>query len=65
MDLIADLLARTDAFCARTGMKRWQVAKAVVNNGRFFNRIEAGSDCNTGTYTRFLKYFEEQSRGGE
>jgi len=63
MDLIADLLARVDRFCQRTGMSKARLATIVVNDGKFFDRIAAGGSTTVKTYERFVAWLAEAERG--
>ena len=56
------LLADAKAFSARTGIAPETLAYRVVKNSHFFERLENGGDCVTGTYELFQAYFS--SEGG-
>ncbi|NFV80024.1 hypothetical protein [Magnetospirillum aberrantis] len=61
MDLRSHLLAEADRYCAATGMSKARLATIVAKDGKFFARIEAGGDCTTGMYERFMTHFAERA----
>jgi len=61
MDFREDLLRRSAEFCSRTGMSRSGLARAVLNDPKFFDRVEVrGGGFTVRTYERFLQYFRER-----
>jgi len=59
MDFRRNLLDAAADFCKVTGQSLATVATKVANDGKFFDRIEAGGGCTMRTYERFMAYFEE------
>lgn len=59
MDLTAHLLSAAEAHCERTGMSKARLATIVVNDGKFFERIEGGGGLTVKTYERFMAYLAE------
>jgi hypothetical protein len=59
MNFREHLLLTSRTYCVQRGIALSTLASLVVNDGKFFVRIEAGGDCSTGTYSRFLKYFAD------
>lgn len=57
------LLHAAAEYCTRTGMSRSRLATIVVNDGKFFDRIERGGGFTTKTYQRFLDFFRENEHG--
>ena len=53
------LIRDASAFCEREGIALSTLALRVVNDGRFFRRMEEGGDCATGTLERFYRHFAE------
>lgn len=62
-DLTAELLRATADFCERTGMSRARLATIVINDGKFFDRIERGGGLTVKTYERFMAHFETTTAG--
>lgn len=63
MTLKEELLREAETFCAATGMSKARLATIVVNDGKFFDRIEAGGDCTTGTLEKFQAHFARKASG--
>lgn len=57
MTLKAQLLKDAEDFCRQRGISRARLATIVVNDGKFFDRIERGGAFTTRTYERFQEYF--------
>ena len=53
-----DLLTKAGLFCAREDVALSTLARVVVNDGKFFARLNRGGDCTTGAYDRFMAHFE-------
>lgn len=52
------LLAAADAYCARRGISKHRLATLVVNDGKFFDRVERqGRGFTVATYEKFMAYF--------
>ena len=58
MNLKAELLRRVEAHCARVGTSKARLATVVVNDGKFFDRIEDGGTCTLTTYENFIAYLD-------
>lgn len=59
MDLKAELLAEADAYCTEAGISRARLATLVANDGKFFNRIDAGAGLTIKMFERFKTYFRD------
>ena len=59
MDPIQEMLAACDRYCALTGKARATVSMAILNDGKFFDRIASGKDCQIGTHRRVMAWFQE------
>lgn len=58
-DLTAELLRAAAAHCKQTGISRARLATIVINDGKFFERVEAGGGLTVRTYEKFMAYFAE------
>lgn len=60
IDFRTTLLKQADEYCAAHGMSRRALAIAVMNDNKFFDRIEkGGSGFTTKTYEKFQTFFRE------
>jgi hypothetical protein len=57
MDAKPTLIATADAWCAATGMSKARLATLVVNDGKFFARLDAGGSCTLRTFERAMRWF--------
>ncbi len=57
MDFTKNMLNAADAYCKQTGKARSTLATTIVNDGKFFDRIEAGGGCTTKTYQKVMNWF--------
>lgn len=55
-----DLISRARRHCAERGISLSRLATIVVNDGKFFQRLERGSSCTLKTYERFIIYLAQQ-----
>lgn len=53
------LMDEVEAYCARTGMSKARLATIVVNDGKFFDRLDKGGGFTVRTFERFREYFEQ------
>lgn len=60
MTLKEQLLEAAETYCRRTGKSKARLATIVANDGKFFDRLEAGGDCTTGMYERFMAFFRAE-----
>lgn len=58
MDLSANMLALADRYCAEKKISRSRLATIVVNDGKFFDRIDKGGSLTVRTYERFIEFFK-------
>ena len=58
MDLRAELLRQADAYCTTHAISRARLATLVMNDNKFFDRIERGGFTNK-TYEKFQRFFSE------
>lgn len=61
MDLTTQLMRAASEFCDRTGMSRARLATIVINDGKFFDRVERGGGLTVKTYEKFMAYFAEHA----
>lgn len=61
MDLKTRLLTEARRHCAARGISLGRLAVLVVNDGKFFHRIQAGGDFGVRTYERFMDYFRDHA----
>lgn len=59
MNPIQEMLDACDRYCAATGKARATVSMLILNDGKFFDRIAAGKDCQIGTHRRVMAWFQE------
>lgn len=66
-DLTAHLLRRADEYCRRTGLSKARLATIVINDGKFFDRIEGGGGLTVKTFEKFMALFDagETAGGGK
>lgn len=57
MDHTAELLAEASEYCRLTGKSRATIATLVMNDGKFFDRIEAGGGFTMKTYQKVKNWF--------
>ena len=57
MTLKATLIDTAERHCRFTGISKARLASIVVNDGKFFDRIERGGGFTADTYERFMAYF--------
>jgi hypothetical protein len=61
MTLRDQLLHDATRFCEEKGMSKARLATIVVNDGKFFDRVEAGGGFTTRTYEKFQAHFAAQA----
>ena len=61
MDPRKELLALADIHTQRTGLARATVASKAANDGKFFDRIEAGGDFGMRIYEKVKNWFQENT----
>jgi hypothetical protein len=52
-----ELLAKAKEYCSLTGRARSGVSLEILNDSKFFDRIEAGAGCTVRTYEKVMKWF--------
>jgi len=57
MTLKDTLLAAAERHCRHAGISKSRLASIVVNDGKFFDRIEGGGSFTAATYERFMAHF--------
>lgn len=57
MTLKATLIKAAERHCRLTGISKARLASIVVNDGKFFDRIERGGGFTADTYERFMAHF--------
>lgn len=60
MDWRIDFLEKVDAYCSATGRARSGVAKAILNDPKFFDEIEEGRSCTVDTKEKVEKWLLAQ-----
>ena len=53
----ATLIDTAERHCRFTGISKARLASIVVNDGKFFDRIERGGGFTAETYERFMAHF--------
>lgn len=56
-----ELIDRVDVYCAAAGVTREYVAAKIVNDGRFFKRLEDGKGCTVDTYLKVKRWLIENT----
>lgn len=59
MDMKQRLIRESDAYCQRAGITRARLATLVMNDNKFFARLEKGGSFTVATYERFMAFFVE------
>jgi len=59
MDLKTSLINAAQAHRKTTGEALATTANKVINDGKFFSRIERGGGFTVRTYQRFMDYFDK------
>ena len=59
MKLKEQLLNAAQKYCDRSGMSKARLATIVVNDGKFFVRLEGGGGCTIETYERVIAYLDK------
>ena len=57
MTLKATLIEAAERHCRVAGISKARLASIVVNDGKFFDRIERGGSFTANTYERFMAHF--------
>lgn len=57
MDYRTELLTIASKYCELTGKSRSTIATKVMNDGKFFDRIENGAGCTMDTYEKVMRWF--------
>lgn len=57
MNLKQDLIDAAEAHCLAKQISKARLATIVINDGKFFNRIEDGGTFTVATYEKFMAYF--------
>ena len=57
MTLKTSLLDAAERHCRFAGISKARLASIVVNDGKFFDRVERGGSFTAETYERFMAYF--------
>ena len=57
MTLKTTLIDAADRHCRLAGISKARLASIVVNDGKFFDRIERGGSFTAKTYERFMDHF--------
>lgn len=60
-----ELCQKADEYCAVTGNSRGYLASMIVNDARFFDRIESGGGCTVDTYQKVMSWFEKNKPSAE
>jgi hypothetical protein len=61
MNLKDQLLAAAQDYCTARRISKARLATVVVNDGKFFDRIENGGGFTIRTYEKFMAYFDSQA----
>jgi|GEM_PF-6889302 len=58
MDITAEFLSEATRYATARGISLSRLATLVINDGKFFQRVEEGGGFTVRTYERFLTYFQ-------
>ncbi len=58
---IDELLLLAHIHHERTGLARATISTKVMNDGKFFDRIEVTRDCTLSTYHKVKRWFKENT----
>ena len=61
MTLKDQLLNNAARFCEDKGISKARLATIVVNDGKFFDRIESGGGFTVATFEKFERYFRNEA----
>lgn len=61
MALREEILDACKIYCARAKKMPSTVGNMIVNDGKFFDRIEAGGGCTMATYEKVMCWFKENT----
>jgi hypothetical protein len=61
-DIIADMLAKADAYCERHDISLTRLGILIVNDGKFFTKVRETSNCTIKTYRKVMNWFEENKQ---
>lgn len=53
------LIQEAEAYCRRAGITRARLATVVMNDNKFFSRLEKGGGFTVTTYERFMRFFAD------
>jgi hypothetical protein len=59
MDLRTSLMLISKRYCDAAGISKPRLATLLVNDGKFFDRVEGGGGFTARTYERALRWFSE------
>jgi hypothetical protein len=57
--MTAEILLLAQNYKKATGTSITRLGEIVMGDGKFFSHLKKGSDCNTATYHRVIKWFEK------
>lgn len=57
MDYKKEMLALRDKYIERAGSTSATLGKTIMNDGKFFDRIERGGSCTVETYHKVIAWF--------
>lgn len=55
------ILKAVKSYCEKTGREPGGVANIIVNDGKFFDRLESGGGCTMATYEKVMSWFAEHT----
>lgn len=58
------MLAVASVYCISADVSRSTLGRFIVNDGKFFDRIEAGGGCTLQTYEKVMKWFQANKPNG-
>lgn len=61
MDYRSNIIEAKNRYCEITGLAPATVATKVANDGKFFDRIEAGKGFTMATYEKVMEWFKENT----
>lgn len=58
---VSKMLSVASDYCASMGISRSTLGRFIVNDGKFFDRIESGGGCTIDTHDKVMTWFKNHS----
>lgn len=63
MDYRENIIQAKNRYCEITGLAAATVATKVMNDGKFFDRVEEGKGFTMDTYEKVMRWFQDNMPG--